>query len=260
VLYRADEVIDNDGHAIPLSPTLNVAANAVGAQVTYKLPGHSMYVNAAIGVPTVRVNVRIPVPEASIDRSGFGDLYVQPVKIGWKLNRLDVVTGYAFYAPTGLYSPREVVNIGKDQWTHEFSLGSAVYLGSRKAWNISALASYNLNQRKQDIDITRGDSVQIQGGAGKTLGKFDMGLAGYALWQVRDDRGAALPPALRGLRDRAFGLGPEVDITIARIRGRITVRYCHDVFARARPLGQILVFGITFRALALGTPAQRPQR
>jgi hypothetical protein len=76
-----------------------------------------------------------------------------------------------------------------------------------------------------------------------------VGLAAYALWQVRDDRGADLPEPLRGARDRAFGLGPEIDITVAPIRSRITLRYCRDVVVNARPLGQVLVVGLTVVAL-----------
>jgi hypothetical protein len=79
---------------------------------------------------------------------------------------------------------------------------------------ISGLASYDLNRRARGIDLTRGDTVQFQGGAGKTLGIVDFGLVGYALWQVRDDRGNDLPESVRGARDRAFGLGPEIDFTL----------------------------------------------
>src|SRR5262249_13363291 len=96
--------------------------------------------------------------------------------------------------------------------------------------------------------MTRGDTVQIQGGAGKTLGVVDVGLAGYALWQVRDDRGNDLPEVLRGARDRAWGLGPEIDVTLAPIHGRITLRYVHAVAVKARPLGQVLVVGLTLLA------------
>jgi hypothetical protein len=164
------------------------------------------------------------------------------------MTQMDIVSGYAFYAPTGLFTPRGNGGIGLGQWTHEFSLGSAVYFDHAKTWHISGLASYDLNQRKRGIDITRGDIIQIEGGAGKTLRSIDVGLATYALWQVRDDRGADLPEPLRGARDRAFGLGPEIDITLAPIRSRITVRYCHDVVVKARPLGQVLVVGLTIMA------------
>jgi hypothetical protein len=42
-----------------------------------------------------------------------------------------------------------------------------------------------------------------------------------------------------------FGLGPEIGVTLTSIRGRLIVRYCHDILVRARPLGHILVIGFT---------------
>lgn len=65
---------------------------------------------------------------------------------------------------------------------------------------------------------------------------------------MRDDRGADLPAALRGARDLALGLGPELDSTLAPIRSQITVRYCRDVAVEARPLGHILIIQLTILA------------
>jgi hypothetical protein len=164
------------------------------------------------------------------------------------LSQMDIVAGYSFYAPTGHFTPRGGDGVGRGQWTHQFSLGSAVYFDRAKTWHLSELASYDLNRPKRGIDITRGDTVQIQGGAGKTLGIVDVGLAGYALWQVRDDRGKDLPEPLRGARDQAFGLGPEIDLSLVAIHSRITLRYCHDIAVNARPLGQVFVIGLTILA------------
>jgi hypothetical protein len=253
--YGANEVFDRAGNRVPVGLNLDAWANPVGFQLTFKLPWRSMYVNASLAGPIANVSLQTNEPLASVDTFGFGDVYAQPVKVGWKLTQLDIVAGYAFYAPTGLYIPRGSGGIGLGQWTHEFSLGSAVYFDRAKTWNISGLASYDLNQRKEGIDITRGDSIQFQGGAGKTLrraGKtlrrVDMGLAGYGLWQVRDNRGADVPDTLRGARDLDLGLGPEIDISLAPIRSRITVRYCRDVIVKARPLGQILFIALTIVA------------
>jgi len=246
--YSANDLIDRNGHRIPIGLDLDAVANAIGIQLTFKLPWRSAYLNASLGAPTAGVSLQTERPEVSIDRFGFGDLYVQPLKIGWKMSQIDIVAGYSFYAPTGHFSPRTRDGVGRGHWTHQFSLGSAVYIDHAKTWHISGLASYDLNRRKRGIDLTRGDTVQFQGGAGKTLGIFDVGLAGYALWQVRDDRGNDLPESLRGARDRAFGLGPEIDITLAPARSRITLRYCHDVAVNARPLGQTLVIGLTILA------------
>jgi hypothetical protein len=247
--YSANDLFDRNGRRIPIGLDLDAIANAIGVQVTFKLHGNSTYMNASLAVPAARISLQTDRPEASVDRFGFGDIYVQPIKLGWKLPRADIVLGYSFYAPTGRFTPRGSGGIGRGHWTHQFSLGSAVYFDRAKTWHISALASYDLNLRKRDIDITRGDTVQIQGGAGKTLGIVAVGLAGYSLWQVRDDHGADVPEALRGARDRAVGLGPEIDITLAPIRSRITLRYCHDLVVTARPLGQILVIGLTVLAV-----------
>lgn len=244
--YAANELIDRNGHSIPGGLDLNALANAVGGQVTFQLPWHSLYWNASVGVPATHLALQNDSPEVSIDRFGLNDLYVQPVRIGWKMPRLDLVAGYAFYAPTA--APGTSGGLGRGYWTNQFSFGSALYFDRAKTWHLSELVSYDLNGRRRDIDLTRGNSVQFQGGAGKTLGIVSMGLAGYGLWQVRDDRGSAVPESLRGARDRAFGLGPEIDISWAAIRSRFTLRYCHDVAVRTRPFGQILVFGVTVLA------------
>ena len=253
--YGANELFDRAGHRIPVALDLDAWSNPVGFQVTFKLPWESMYMNVSAAAPIAQVNLQTNQPQASLDEFGFGDVYVQPMKIGWKTTQADIVSGYSFYVPTGLYTPRASGSIGHGQWTHEFSLGGMVYFDRDKTWSVSALTSYDLNQHKEGVDITRGDTFQFQGGAGKTLrrpGKalqsMSIGVAGYGLWQVRDDRGADLPTALRGARDLNLGVGPELDSTLAPIRSQITVRYCRDITAKSRPLGHILVIQLTILA------------
>ena len=251
--YGSNDIYDRYGHRIPVNLDLDAVANFVGFQATFRL-WHSLYLNIAAAGPVSHVSLTSDQPEASVDQFGLGDVYFQPVKIGWKAEHMDIVGGYAFYAPTGLYIPHGSGGIGHGQWTHQFSFGGTVYFNRAKTWRFSSLASYDLNQRKQGVDITRGDSFQIQGGAGNrfrtgnNFGTLDVGPVGYGLWQVRDDRGADLRAALRGARDVALGLGAEADYTVARIRSRFTVRYCRDVVAKSRPLGQILVIGVVVLA------------
>jgi len=86
---------------------------------------------------------------------------------------------------------------------------------------------------------------------------LDVGIAGFALWQVADDRGPDLPPALRGARERVLGIGPEIGITIPALRAKLTARYEWDLGARARPEGQVLVASLSF--LAWRPPGRRAQ-
>ncbi|HEY0841008.1 MAG TPA: transporter [Vulgatibacter sp.] len=257
LFYRSDRAVDRNGVSLPIDLELRAFANGVGAGVILKLEPLSTYVGAGLGFPFAHVHASTSRPEASIDRFGLGDLYVQPLRLGWRLgDHVDVVAGYAFYAPTAEFEPGGRSGIGRGYWTHEPSLGGTIWFTGRGGWNLSALASYDFNGKKRGIDITRGDTVQIQGGAGARVFRVvELGLAAYGQWQVRDDRGADLPAVLRGARDRAFGLGPEVAVRIPALRSRLSARWEHDVYARSRPVGQIFVVGLT---VAVWRP--RPER
>jgi hypothetical protein len=133
-------------------------------------------------------------------------------------------------------------------WTHEFGLGGTVFFDRNRSFAFSALASYELNGRNAQIDLTRGDTVNLQGGLGKRFWIVNAGIAAYALWQVRDDRGSGVPPSLVGARDQVYGLGPEIDVLIPPMRSTLTFRYEHDVAVWSRPFGQVFVVELT------GTP------
>lgn len=249
VYYHANEVFDRNGDEVPIGLNLDAVANALGVGLSLEVPGLHTFYNAAIGVPIAGVHANTAQPQASVDRYGFGDLFVQPLGLGWRLRRADVVTGYSFYAPTGQATLGGSGGVGRGYWTHQLSLGGTLFFDDRRSWRLSALGSYNLNQRKRNIDITRGDTIQVQGGIGGGVHPLvAVGVAGYALWQVTDDTGSDLPAVLRGARDRTWGLGPEVSVLLPPIRSRFTVRYTHDISVRSRPRGGLLSLEFTWAA------------
>jgi hypothetical protein len=65
--YDANEVIDRNGRRVPVGLDLDAVANAIGIQVTFKLPQHSMYLNASLGIPAAHVHLQTDRPEASVD-------------------------------------------------------------------------------------------------------------------------------------------------------------------------------------------------
>jgi hypothetical protein len=242
VFYSADRLRDGKGDVLPVvGLRLRALANGVG--LSYTLRWRALFLNWAVSAPVAHVHLESDLPQASIDKYGLGDGRVQPLGLGWRTDRLELVASYALYFPTGRFAPGGRGGLSRGSFSHEFSLGGTVFFDRSRNWFFTALASYELNQRKIGVDITRGDTIQIQGGMGRQslLGMFDVGVAAYALWQVRDDRGGALPPALRGNRDRVLGLGPEIGVRIRPIRTRLSLRYGHDFAVRARPEGQIVV-------------------
>jgi hypothetical protein len=253
-LYLSDRLIrfdartlrDRHGGAVRLEGLdIDALANVIGASLVLK-PRGAPYLSFAFGVPVAGVSVSVDDPRISVDRSGFGDLFVQPFKAGWRTPRLDVVTSYSVYAPTGRFEPRGGSGVGRGFWTHQLSLGAAVRGNPARRARVSALASYDLNGPKRKIDIQRGNTVQVQGGAGMRVHDLvDVGVAGFGLWQVTDDRGADVPAALRGARDRVFGLGPEIGILVPALRMRLDLRSEWEFGARSRPQGRVLVASLT---------------
>jgi hypothetical protein len=247
--YGASELLDRQGNKVPIvGLEMRATGSALGASYTSKTKG-APYLTFAIGMPVASIHVNSDNPASSLSGFGFADLFVQPVKVGWRARRFDVVTAYALYAPTGHFEPRGGGSTGRGYWTHQLSLGGAVYADSLKRYRASALASYELNTRKRGIDIRRGDMLQAQGGAGAAVRRtVTIGLAGYALWQVTPDRGTDIPPTLRDERSRAFGLGPEVDVIIPRWRTRVAARVEHEVGVRSRPRGEVIALGVSYLA------------
>lgn len=250
VRYDARQLRDRSGAAVPVKGfDLEALGATLGSALVIRPAGdYAPYLSFAISVPVAKISLNSDDPRIAIDRSGFGDVYIQPLKAGWRLTRFDAVGSYSVYAPTGRFEPRGGSGIGRGFWTQELSLGGAVFLHGDRSRRLSALASYDINSRKQGIDITRGNTLQVQGGAGLSItNATTLGAAGYALWQMTADRGTALPAVLRGQRDRVFGLGPEVQFTFPALGLRAEARVEFDFGVRSRPRGDVIVGGLTYR-------------
>jgi hypothetical protein len=241
VLYDASALADRNGRHAPTKISLQTIGDAVGVGGTWEVAPIHTFVNARIAIALARSTGESGPPPMSVNRHGISDLYVQPLKLGWRLPQFHLIAGYAFYAPTSRLRPQV------DHWTYELSVGSTVFFDARETWRISAVGSYRWNGRDADLDITRGSVLQVQGGVGATVRRFmDVGLASYAVWQVSDDTGADLSQMRVGTRPRTFGLGPEIDLKLPSPPCRIAIRYEHDLITESRSIGQLFFVGATF--------------
>jgi hypothetical protein len=162
VWFAANRVKDRRGDSVPIENLdLDAYANVIGVAGTKQLD--AVYLSAAIAVPIVKLSVGADNPQASVDRLGLGSVFVEPFKIGGRFSHLDVVGSYSVYLPT---SQGERAGVGSPQWSHQVAAGGTLFFDERRGWRISALASYVHNGKKRGIDITRGNSIQIQGGIG----------------------------------------------------------------------------------------------
>lgn len=241
--YRSNEWRNQSGQSITRPGFSSEAfASITGVSASFKV-ADGFYYSAALAAPVVGVRRSTVEPPTNFEDFGFGDLFIEPLMLGWRLGRADVTASYALYAPTGQIGR---LGLGQSQWTQQVSVGGTAFFDDERAWRLSALTSYNLYGQKQSLDVRQGDTVQIQGGlGGRFFGLLDAGVAGYALWQVTQDQGQAIPPALRGRSEFVAGIGPELGITIPSLGSRLTARYEWDLAAESRLYGQVLVVSLS---------------
>jgi hypothetical protein len=262
VNYSADELRDRNGNVIPVGDLkLQGLSNAIGISYTMQFPQRSLTLTSIVAAPLARLRLNVnDRPEANFDRFGLADIYIQPARLGWSSDYFDAVGSYAVYLPTGTSPLAGGTGVSQGQVTHEFSLGGSIYANNNKDVFVTTLASYDHNLRKRDVDIIRGDTFRIQGGVGVSRFKrmVEAGIAGYGLWQVGADRGADLPPLLRGLHDQAYGVGPEAAVFINAINAQIRVRFEWDLTVQSRPKGNVFSAGINFVTWQPKRPAAGP--
>jgi hypothetical protein len=192
----------------------------------------------------------VNVAALNFQRSGnyrYGDIYVQPLILGWHTPRADITAGYAFFAPTGGSN-------GQQMWVNEVDFGMTLYADEGKKWNVSTMMYYDFNRKKDDADIKVGNILTLSGGFGRSFlkGAAHAGVAYGAQWKMTHDSGSDIPTSLPITNGRAFGVGPEVTLPVfakGKSLGLVSFRYLWLVGPKTALGGQTLTLSFTFARL-----------
>ena len=257
--YRGDTLRDKNGNAIAIDPdrrgSLDVNAWALGFwHVTEKTLFGGNY---SYQIAPAWSDNKFEAPILGLTEKvgmGFGDLYVQPINLGWHKERADYSAAIGIYAPTGSYEAGADDNLGLGMWTLEFVGGATWYLDESRSWHFSTLASYEIHSEKEDSNVRVGDILTLEGGIGKSFmdGAASVGLAYYAQWKITDDDFGGGPaeilPGLIG-KNRGYGFGPEVNLPLATSKnlfGFLSLRYLWETGVRNSVEGNMLVLTLSF--------------
>jgi len=142
---------------------------------------------------------------ASGGGSGFADMYVQPLNVGWHFGkRVDFSVGYGFMAPTGQYTSGASNNIGSGYWGHNVTSGTTLYITKNKGTSANLATDWETHGSKnvagvpagRTSKVTPGQAFTTEWGIGQVLPlKKDLsilaqlGFAGYDQWQVSSNGG-----------------------------------------------------------------------
>lgn len=143
-----------------------------------------------------------------MDAWGQYNTFVIPGELSWALpNDFHVLAGMGIYLPTGRFEKPPYAggsyggfanSIGF--WALEPTLG-ITWLSD--GWNVSAHMSYNYNFENPDTHFTTGQIVQGDYTVTKTIDAWTVGIGGYSIHQITDDRSKY--PAVQSLIDGAKG-------------------------------------------------------
>ena len=253
VNYDVDTLRDRNGDRVDRGGGINVGAFSLIYQwVSQKQLLGGNY--SLLVAPSWATNsLDSPFLETDLEtRWGFGDLYVQPINLGWHRDQVGYTAGVGIFAPTGRYAAEASDNTGLGMWTFEAFGGATVYLDDAKSWHFATTAFWETHTEKEDTDQKVGDLLTLEGGLGKFLsgGAVNVGRTDGAQWKLSTDRlGIAGTMDVSLNKHRVFGAGPEITFPIGRKRKPIAfvnLRYLIDFGAESMTEGNTLTSTVTF--------------
>ena len=186
---------------------------------------------------------------ASVGQFNIGDIFVQPLWLGWTGDHYDISYGYGFYIPAGKYQTTTVTlpvigpvtaeapdNIGLGFWTNQNQGAVYLYPWADKRMAIENTLTWEIHRNKRKFDLTPGQNLTWNWGVSQYLPLkkdgsvlLEAGPAGYSSFQVSDDTGKdARNP---GVHDRVHAAGLQVGVTSANRPMILNFRWFHEFSA-----------------------------
>jgi hypothetical protein len=207
------EIKDDAGNTIGHAGELRYANIAV-ISWTSDLQILGMNYGAYLGIPFATGNLN---PDSTGESSiGLGDIIATPLALYGTSRDFDYQLQFSVWAPSGEFKFGGSGNRGSGFWSLIYSAGAVWYpTGERDGWSASAVARIEQNFQQTQTAITPGDNFDIDWGIGKMLEvaghAFDLGLSGFATWQITTQSGGASMG-----RYHYYGVGPEIGTAIDR--------------------------------------------
>jgi hypothetical protein len=203
---------------------------------------------------------------ASGGGSGFADLFVQPVNLGWHLKRADIVAGYAFMAPTGRFVAGASDNVGSGYWGNNLNFGATVYVTKNRGTTLNLFSDWETHGQKTGTTLTPGKAFTTEWGVGQVLPLkkdfsrlLQLGLIGYDQWQVTASSGTiGVLPASSVPFYSVHAVGLQSNFILPAKNLNFFFKYLDEYRAISRPEGRTIAFGGSW-TLRIPKPVAAPK-
>jgi hypothetical protein len=197
----------------------------------------------ALGNATFSSALTIPIANNSLSSSirgpisggeGFGDVYLQPVILGWRKEWVDVRGILGVLAPTGRFSAGATDNVGNGYWTPVLASGETFYLSADRTMTVSLFDMYEFHSTQYGTDIRPGETFDLDYSVMKSLAlpfedaRLQVGLVGYEAWQTTAKIGPNMTPAEEAQRYRVNGIGAGLNLTLPTQKVTLAFKFFHE--------------------------------
>jgi hypothetical protein len=146
--------------------------------------------------------------------SGFGDIMLTPLVLGWNAGPNFFSAGLRIWAPTGAYQRRSLADVGLNYWSFSPNL-AYTWFDPEVGFDFSAAAGIDINTRNPATDYLSGAMGHLDVTATKFLTPgFGVGVFGSVLYQFEDDTCKCLPKRLDGFKGQSYAVGPLLKWTV----------------------------------------------
>lgn len=204
---------------------------------------YAAYIAPTLTNTSVQASLRTQIGFGrSTDNSnfGFGDMYVQPLWLGWSGEHFDANLAYGFYAPTGRYHDGADDNVGLGFWTHQLQASGAFYPTADRMTAVTFAATYEINGNIEGADITPGQRLSLNYGISHYIPLNDgptwlgeIGALGFSQWEVEKDSGSDVNSAT-DVKDQVHAIGFQLGATYLPWKTGLSFHYLHEYGAEAR--------------------------
>ena len=263
--YNTDSVRNRNGDEIQIGEGVgSLTVQAIAALLSWVTDAQLFGGNYGFLVVPSFANIGLAAPARGLDLDtglSAGDLYVQPINLGWHTPQADFITGVGFFAPVGKYDSGARDNVGLGMWTFELFAGTTIFLDEARTWNLATTAFWETHSEKEDSNDKVGDLLTLEGGLGKSFvqGAINIGVAYFAQWKLTEDEIDLGLPAIDDFtfnKHQVFGIGPDFTFPIAsgqKLIALVNVRYEVEFGAESTTQGNTFVLSALFPLGAFGS-------
>jgi hypothetical protein len=161
---------------------------------------------------------------------GLGDIYFQPVILGWHPRRVDIRGILGLLVPSGRFSAGAKDNVGNGYWTPVVAAGETFYLSADESTTISLFEMYEFHTAQSGTGIRPGQTFDIDYSAMKAFrfygdSRLQVELVGYGQWQTTAKTGPAITPAAEAQRYRVNGIGFGMNLLLPAQKVNLSLKY-----------------------------------